>query len=36
VDRNMVWETARRDLPSLISHLEKYLSANPPPDAGWV
>jgi len=36
VDRNMVWETAQRDLPALISHLEKYLGLNPPPDAGWV
>ena len=33
VDLNVVWDTAQRDLPSLISHLEKHLAANPPPES---
>jgi uncharacterized protein with HEPN domain len=33
VDLNVVWDTAQRDLPALISHLEKYLAANPPPES---
>ncbi|HZF02553.1 MAG TPA: DUF86 domain-containing protein [Methylomirabilota bacterium] len=32
VDLDIVWETAQRDLPKLISHLETYLAANPPPE----
>jgi len=31
VDLNVVWDTIQRDLPPLISHLETYLAANPPP-----
>jgi len=33
VDLDIVWETAQRDLPKLILHLEKYLTANPPPES---
>ncbi len=33
VDLNVVWDTTQRDLPSLISHLEKHLVANPPPES---
>jgi uncharacterized protein with HEPN domain len=32
VDLDVVWNTAQRDLPSLIDRLEKYLAANPPPE----
>lgn len=32
VDLDIVWETAQRDLPNLILHLEKHLAANPPPE----
>lgn len=31
VDLNVVWDTAERDLPPLISHLETYFTADPPP-----
>jgi uncharacterized protein with HEPN domain len=31
VDLDVVWETAKRDLPSLMSRLEAHLAANPPP-----
>lgn len=33
VDLNVVWDTIERDLPSLITHLEKHLAANPPPES---
>lgn len=33
VDLDVVWETAQRDLPPLISRLEKYLAENPPPES---
>ena len=31
VDLNIVWDTVQRDLPPLITRLEAYLTANPPP-----
>jgi uncharacterized protein with HEPN domain len=31
VDLDIVWDTAERDLPPLITRLEGYLGANPPP-----
>jgi uncharacterized protein with HEPN domain len=30
VDLDVVFDTAQRDLPALISRLDSYLSANPP------
>jgi uncharacterized protein with HEPN domain len=33
VDLDMVWETAKRDLPKLILHLEKYFASNPPQES---
>jgi len=33
VDLDIVWETAQRDLPPLITRLESYLAANPPPES---
>jgi len=33
VGLDVVWDTIERDLPSLISHLEKHLAAHPPPEA---
>lgn len=33
VDLEVVWNTAQRDLPPLISRLETYLTANPPPES---
>ena len=33
VDLDVVWETAQRNLPELILHLEKYFAANPPPES---
>jgi uncharacterized protein with HEPN domain len=33
LDLNVVWDTIERDLPPLISHLETYLAANPPPES---
>jgi len=33
VDLDVVWETVQRDIPPLISRLEDYLTANPPPDS---
>jgi uncharacterized protein with HEPN domain len=33
VDLDVVWNTAQRDLPPLIAHLEKHLAANPPPES---
>ncbi len=31
VDLDVVWETVQRDLPPLITRLEKHLAQNPPP-----
>ncbi len=31
VDLDVVWDTAHKDLPPLVSHLEAYLAKNPPP-----
>ena len=31
VDLDIVWETVQRDLPPLVSRLEKHLAQNPPP-----
>jgi uncharacterized protein with HEPN domain len=31
LDLDVVWNTAQRDLPPLISRLEIYLAENPPP-----
>ena len=31
VDLDIVWDTVQRDVPSLITRLETYLAANPPP-----
>src|SRR5580692_9428041 len=33
VDLDVVWETAQRDVPRLISQLEIYFAANPPPES---
>src|SRR5580698_8449486 len=33
VDLDVVWETAQRNVPELILHLEKYFAANPPPES---
>jgi uncharacterized protein with HEPN domain len=33
VDLDVVWDTVVRDLPPLITHLEKHLAANPPPES---
>lgn len=33
VDLNIVWRTTAEDLPKLITQLEVYLSAQPPPGA---
>lgn len=32
VDLDVVWSTVQRDLPPMITRLEKYLDANPPPN----
>ena len=33
VDLDIVWDTVQRDLPPLITRLEAYLAANPPPES---
>ncbi len=33
VDLDVVWATLQRDVPPLITRLEHYLAANPPPDS---
>ena len=32
VDLDVVWDTARNDLPPLIKKLDAYLAAHPPPE----
>jgi uncharacterized protein with HEPN domain len=32
VDLDVVWDTIQRDIVPLISRLEEYLAANPPPE----
>lgn len=34
VDLDVVFDAARNDLPPLISRLEAYLAAHPPPESG--
>ena len=33
VDLDVVWNTIQRDIPPLITRLETYLAANPPPQS---
>lgn len=33
VDLDIVWDTVQRDLPPMITRLEAYLAANPPPES---
>lgn len=33
VDLDIVWDTAQRDLPPLMEHLESYIANNPPPES---
>ena len=33
VDLDVVWETVQRDIPPLITRLQAYLTAHPPPES---